>query len=314
MKASLILDQSYLSELLLVLKKAKKKIDILSFSFAIGSAGGKIDKKGSPYEIAQALVDLKKKKNLKVRFFTEGLRETSDRNAVTAEFLATHGVEVMYGSTHAKGFSVDDRYVLFGSTNLTNQSIKKNHEANLLIDDRKATKEFQRYFEHLWNGGGHGGIELKKPFLADGDFKDALIDIIDKAKKRIEFSIYFFNQKDIEKALIRAQERGVKITGLIHQHYSFAMSYIYANKRTLKKLNESGIEDLHLGVPSLFSHSKYLVADRKEVILGTGNWLDQDVNIHPQLYIKLSDPILAKGLAKHVATQIKRSTLSSASH
>jgi phosphatidylserine/phosphatidylglycerophosphate/cardiolipin synthase-like enzyme len=61
---------------------------------------------------------------------------------VTADFLESAGVEVAYGSTHAKGSSVDGRYVFFGSTNFTNQSMVKNDEANLLIDDREVAAQF----------------------------------------------------------------------------------------------------------------------------------------------------------------------------
>lgn len=300
-----ITDQNYLPTLLKLLSGAKKKIDILSFSFAIGSAGGKINFKSAPYQIAQKIKDIKKKNpKIKIRFFTEGLRETVDRNKVTADFLEAAGVEVVYGSTHAKGFCIDNEIVLFGSTNLSHQSITKNREANLLIKDKKVAKEFTRYFEHLWNGGGHGGIKLKAPMLADGAFKDKLIAMIDQAKKRVEFSIYFFNHREIEKALVRAHERGVVVTGFIHQHMSFAYPYIRANRATVKRMKAGGIEDLHFGIPTTFSHSKYCVVDRKFVMLGTGNWLVEDVLIHPQLFIELSDPVIARALVKHLKSQI----------
>ncbi|HXH75325.1 MAG TPA: phospholipase D-like domain-containing protein [Bacteriovoracaceae bacterium] len=254
------------------------------------------------------LKELKQKHGakLKIRFFTEGLRETVDRNRVTAQFLEAHGVEVRYGSTHAKGFCVDGRYVLFGSTNLTNQSLLKNNEANLLIDDKKMADGFLAYFDHLWNGGGHGEIELPAPFLADGSFKDVLIFLIQGAQKKVEFSIYFFNHREIENALIDAHQRGAKITGLIHQHNAFAMPYIRANRVTVKRLRSAGLTDLHFGDPSIFSHSKYLVVDRKEIALGTGNWLVEDVEIHPQLYIHLKDAGLARAMVKHLTSQIKR--------
>lgn len=302
----LVTDQDYLPALLKLLTKAKKQVDILSYSFAIGSAAGKHSVKSAPYQIAQKLIELKTKAGdeLTIRLYTEGLRETVLRNKVTADHLKEAGVEIVYGSTHAKGFLVDGRYVLFGSTNLTNQSITKNSEANLLIDDRKVAKEFSRYFEHLWEGGGHGGIKLKRPFLADGDFKDDLIEMIGKAKKRIEFAIYFFNHPEIEKALIQAFKRGVEITGYIHQHASFALSYIYANRSTVKRLKASGIQDIHWGPLHTFSHSKYLVIDRKEFSLGTGNWLEEDVLIHPQLYIHLENPVIARNLSKHLNRHI----------
>lgn len=308
MSISVVTDQDYLETLLKLIGRAKHQIDIMAFSFAIGSAAGKIAANGAPSKIAQKLVEAKKKKgdSLRIRFFVEGLRETIDRNRITAEYLEEHAVEVRYGSTHAKRFSFDERYILFGSTNLTNQSIMKNHEANLLIDDTKMTSEFTRYFDYQWNGGEHGGIDLEEPFHADGAFEPALIDLCDRAKKNLDFSIYFFNHREIEKAVIRAHERGVKVRGFVHQHNTFAYPYVARNRATVKRLKAVGIEDLHLSLPTTFSHSKYMVRDRTEFLLGTGNWLLEDVNIHPQLYIHLTEKEVSKDLLKHLSFQIKK--------
>lgn len=302
-----VTNQNYLPVLLSLLGKAKKSIDIMSFSFAIGSAGGKHTTSGAPFEIAMKLREIKEKKGdkINIRFFTEGLRETVGRNKVTADFLKEAGIDVRYGSTHAKGICVDKRYILFGSTNLTQQSILKNNEANLLIDDKKLAKGFLKYFDHLWEGGLHGEVDLPSPWLPDGTFKNALIEMIDQAAKKIEFSIYFFNHREIENALIRAAERGVKVAGFIHQHKSFALPYIWANRATVKRMRKAGIEELHFGPPHKFSHAKYIIVDGKEVALGTGNWLVEDVHIHPQLYIHLKDPVTAKALQKHFRWQIK---------
>lgn len=304
-KVSLVTDQDYLPTLLKLLSSARKSIDILSFSFAIGSIGGKLSTTGAPYLIADHIRKLKKKKpELMIRFFVEGHRETADRNKITADFLEEAGVEVRYGATHAKGFSVDKKTVLFGSTNLSNQSIMKNKEANLLIKDKKGVNEFQRYFEHLWEGGHHGEIELDPPMFADGDFKPMILDLIKKARKRIDFSIYFFNERDIENALVEAAQRGVKVTGLVHEHKSFAMYYIRKNQATVKRMKASGVENLYFGPTNLFSHSKYIIADSMEVALGTGNWLIEDVITHPQIYISFKNREIAKGLLKHLKSQI----------
>lgn len=301
-----VTNQEFLPVLLSLLGKARKSIDIISFSFAIGSAARKLSTKNAPYEIAMKLLEIKKKygKKIKIRFFTEGLRETVDRNRVTADFLEEGGIEVRYGSTHAKGFCIDGKYVLFGSTNLTQQSIMKNNEANLLIEDTKIARGFKKYFEHLWTGGHHGEITLPRPFFADGDFKDELIRIIRDSKKKIDFSIYFFNHREIENALIEAHERGVKIRGFIHQHASFALPYIWANRSTVKRLRKAGMDDLHWGPLHKFSHAKYLVADGKFVFMSTGNWLVQDVLIHPQLSISFEDRFVARALSKHLTWQI----------
>jgi phosphatidylserine/phosphatidylglycerophosphate/cardiolipin synthase-like enzyme len=298
-----VTDQDYLPTLLKLLNAAKKSVDLMSFSFAIGSAAGKISEKGAPFTIAKKLAELAEK-GIRVRFFTEGLRETVDRNRVTAEFLEQSGVEVRYGSTHAKGFCIDKKIVFFGSTNLSQQSITKNYEANLLLYGEEYSREFLRYFDYHWKGGHHGGIKLKAPFFPDGTFKNELIRVIDEAKKTIHFSIYFFDHKEIEKALIRAHERGVKITGLFHRHMSFALSYIYRNQATMKRMRGAGMEDLHSGIPWTFSHAKYLIADKKELMLGTGNWLIEDVVIHPQLYIHLKSAALSRKLIQHLDKEI----------
>lgn len=307
---TLVLDQDYLEALLSLLSSAKKSIDIMSFSFAMGSMSGKHNPKSAPYLIAQKLVDIKKRKSqkIRIRFYVEGFRETVDRNRVTADFLEANGIEVKYGSTHAKGFCIDGKTLLFGSTNLSHQSITKNFEANVLISNKKICSGFQKYFDFHWEGGKHGGIILKEPWYPDGTFKDGIIDLIENSKKRIEFSIYFFNLREIEESLIEAHERGVKVRGFIHQHASFALSYIRANRATVQRMKRAGILDLHMGPLHTFSHSKYIVSDRKEVMIGTGNWLIEDVLIHPQLYLHLKDPALAKGLVKHLDHQISKTT------
>jgi hypothetical protein len=307
MKAACVFDDDYLPFLLALLKKAKSSIDVLAFSFAIGSMNGKINTESAPYKIAKTLKEIKEKrgKQIRIRLYIEGLRETADRNSITGQFLEAAGVEVVYGATHAKGFCIDERIVLFGSTNLSNQSITKNKEANLFFDDAKLANGFMQYFEHLWNGGVHGGITLSDPYYADGDFKELIIDMCARAKRRLEFAIYFFDHLEIEHAIIKAHRRGVKVTGFVHQHKSFAMSYIRRNKSTVKRMRAAGLGDIHFSIPNTFSHSKYLVADQKELALGTGNWLVEDVEIHPQLYIHLTDKELAKSLTAHLAHQIK---------
>src|SRR5690606_14727751 len=119
-----------------VLDQAKESIDLLAYSFAIGSAGGKINENGAPYILAQKLAEVRKKrKKLRIRVYMEGIRETGIRNRVTAEFLAQAGIEIKMGATHAKGLCLEGKKLLLGSTNLTNQSLRKNNEANVLIED-----------------------------------------------------------------------------------------------------------------------------------------------------------------------------------
>jgi phosphatidylserine/phosphatidylglycerophosphate/cardiolipin synthase-like enzyme len=300
----LITDDNYLPALMMLLEKAKTNVDVVAFSFAIG-VEGKRRAASAPAKIADKLIALKNK-GLNIRLFLEGYRETAERNRVTAEYLKKAGIDVKYGSTHAKGFCIDKKYLLFGSTNLTNQSIQKNFETNVLLRDLDAIEGFEIYFEHLWKGGKHGGIKLPPPMVADGGFKDVIIQMIDSAQKTLEFSIYFFHLSEIERAMIRAFDRGVKVTGVFHHHSHFALSYVHRTKATAERMREAGITNLHYGPGNLFTHSKFLIRDRKEVALGTGNWLHEDVKIHPQLYIHLKSPKFARELARHLEKTITK--------
>ncbi|MBO9667806.1 MAG: hypothetical protein J7501_13465 [Bdellovibrio sp.] len=302
----LITDQQFLPTLLRLIDKAEFSIDILAYSFAIGSARGILSRTTAPFEIAEKLIQKKQrlKRKIKIRLYIEGFRETSLRNRVTADYLETHGIEVIYGTTHAKGFCFDKSILLFGSTNLTNQSLMKNYEANVLLNDPKAITGFLKYFEYYWNGGHHGGIKLTAPMIADGDFKEILLELIDSAKSSLEFSIYFFHMSEIERALIKATARGIEVRGLFHHHTSFALSYVRRTRGTASRLIASGIDHLHFGPGNLFTHSKFIVKDRKEVLLGTGNWLHEDIKVHPQLYIHLKNATLAENLVTYLNTKL----------
>lgn len=102
--------------------------------------------------------------------------------------------------------------------------------------------------------------------------------------------------------MIRAHERGVKVIGYIHDHAAFALSYVRRTHGTAARLKAAGIKSLSFGPNYLFTHSKYIIKDKKEVLLGTGNWLHEDVKIHPQLYVLLD---LAKALSKNLGKQMK---------
>ena len=98
----LVTDDDYLPVLMKLLDHARKSVDVIAYSFAIGSAGGKISFSGAPFQIAQKLGSLKKK-GVRVRVYMEGTRETSERNLVTARFLKKAKIEVKYGATHDSG-------------------------------------------------------------------------------------------------------------------------------------------------------------------------------------------------------------------
>lgn len=300
-----VVDDQYLPTLLQLLDHARERVLVAAFSFASSSRGRRKDAGPSaPRRIADKLVELARR-GVDVRLYVEDRRDTAERNRPTAELLASGGVKVTYGSSHAKGVCVDGRYVLFGSTNFTEQSLTKNIETNLFFDDARVAAGFERYFLHLEGGGRQGSVVLDPPLIADGGFEEAIVEAADAATSRIDFSIYFFDDAPIEQALARARSRGVLVRGLVHTHATFALSYVRRTRRTAERLHAAGVEDLHFGPPHQFTHSKFLVRDRKEILLGTGNWLREDVEIHPQLYVRFTNARVAKQLVDHLDRTIR---------
>lgn len=93
----------------------------------------------------------------------------------------------------------------------------KNNETNIVTDDLKIVSGFDMFFQSLWDGGSEGSIALEEPMLADGAYKAAIVSAIKSAKHSLEFSIYYFNDADIEAELIQASLRGVDVRGYLNQ-------------------------------------------------------------------------------------------------
>lgn len=130
------------------------------------------------------------------------------------------------GLMHHK-FCYSKNKVLTGSANPTTGDLLKNRNHLLLIDSfdiaRKFEKEFDRvkarklkinstiedsYFEPLLLEN------LSLYFCNIHDCTSSLVSIIDNSNESIEFLTFTFTDFEVAKALIRADQRGVNVTGI----------------------------------------------------------------------------------------------------
>lgn len=103
-------------------------------------------------------------------------------------------------------------------------------------------------------------------FSALDNCSEILIKEIDRAKNNIEFSVYFFTDKDIFNALKRAKDRGVNVRGVIDKGcFKGAQSVagmLKKEKIVLKMVSrEKGL-----------MHHKFMILDRKIVATGSYNY------------------------------------------
>lgn len=74
----------------------------------------------------------------------------------TAIHLKSLGIDAKFDSedvrTHAKFIVIDGELVIIGSTNWSYHALQKNHEANVLIKNEELARQYEDYFEDLWDG------------------------------------------------------------------------------------------------------------------------------------------------------------------
>lgn len=127
-------------------------------------------------------------------------------------------------------------------------------------------------------------VSTKVYFSPDGGTQQAIIDQINSAKKSIFVQAYSFTNKDIVKALVEAQKRGVDV-------------FVVLDKSN--KTDKYSVADLlsHFGVDTYIddkhaiAHNKIMIVDKETVITGSYNFTNaaEHKNAENTLIIKSAD-------------------------
>lgn len=118
------------------------------------------------------------------------------------------------------------------------------------------TISYTRYFE----------TNTQVYFSSRDNCREKIVDCINNSKKNIIFAIYFLTDKEIAKALIEANKRGVKIEGIVDKQCSTGMNKKFMSD--LKKNFKITVIKKNYGI----MHHKFAIIDRKIIITGSYNW------------------------------------------
>jgi phosphatidylserine/phosphatidylglycerophosphate/cardiolipin synthase-like enzyme len=123
-----------------IIKNAKKEIKLEVYEF-------------SSRELADALIDARER-GVVVKVILE---PSVFRNDATLNHLINNGIEVAWASkkfhnTHSKFAIIDDRMVFVGSMNWSENAVKKNREASVIIYSQKISSEFEKIFDIDFGG------------------------------------------------------------------------------------------------------------------------------------------------------------------
>ncbi len=191
---------------------------------------------------------------------------------------------------HSKLIIIDNRTVIMGSTNWSDNSIHNNNEANARIDDPGMAAYFERYFRAAWNDPSEDfdlGIETHDGMtpLVDRDYLPNVLDEIGSAGTRIYLLLYAFKLSDYDDApqnqlfdaIVNASRRGVDVRVCLE--YSDWEDYINEmNQYTINKFISQGV-NAYFDDDWQITHSKLIVVD-DSTILGSTNWAYSGLSYH----------------------------------
>jgi competence ComEA-like helix-hairpin-helix protein len=98
------------------------------------------------------------------------------------------------------------------------------------------------------------------------DPESAIVKSIDNAEDTINIAMYYFTEREIAQAVIRAKERGVDIKIYLDK------SQINHQQSKSRYLINNGIENIRISSNNYIMHNKFAVIDKKNVITGSYNW------------------------------------------
>jgi phosphatidylserine/phosphatidylglycerophosphate/cardiolipin synthase-like enzyme len=303
---TLIADQAYEEALAQTLTRAKRQIDLVHFEF--------FTEKGFVKSIADRLVELKQKNPaLKIRVLLEGDHEgVAERNMKTRDKLTKAGVEVQMDSaermTHTKLVLVDQRWALFGSHNLTNNSLERNNETSILFASSTLGSELSGYLDRLFADPSRNRAEVftdgPLTLLTDDAYYEQALRLVRESRSSVDLAMYFVAYrseadvavKTLLEDLVSAHKRGVRVRLFLEQSNRFAPQVTEANRKAVQFLKDKGVRDIVFDRPDKISHAKYLIVDGARSLLGSTNWYSKDLDSNHQVNALIEDADFSAGL------------------
>lgn len=154
-RAALLENGAYSGELITRIREAKRRIICAFYLFKVGDRGDNL-----PAAVARELVAARAR-GVEVTVILEngqgdrrkGGHGVERDNRATAGLLARGGVNVVLPRTrrvtHVKAISIDDRYAMIGSHNLSHAALSRNNELSVLLDAPELALRVRRYLEGI---------------------------------------------------------------------------------------------------------------------------------------------------------------------
>ncbi|MFD3005377.1 phospholipase D-like domain-containing protein [Thermus tengchongensis] len=204
------------------------------------------------------------------------------------------------GFMHHKFLVVDGQTVWTGSTNMTWNAFARNNENSLLLPSSILAQGYAREFQALFTGTKEGlgtpiTFSLEGGVPAEGTAyfspkggalgRKALLERLRASQQEILVAAFVLTDPEVVKALVQAQERGVRVQVLLES-------------RNLKDSREedllrAGVEVRKDGNPYTLHH-KVMLIDSTFVITGSYNFTARAWQVNNENLLILQSPALAE--------------------
>jgi phosphatidylserine/phosphatidylglycerophosphate/cardiolipin synthase-like enzyme len=183
------------------------------------------------------------------------------------------------GIMHHKFLIADNQAVWMGSTNLTNTSMYQHNNNALTIRVPQITANYNYEFERMFTQKVFGpqpprqiphpvvkvgNTTIQTFFSPKGGGREALLDVANKAQKRLHFMTFSFTDKDIANVMVQKRQAGVWVDGIFDRCLGFGQ---YSAYHLLRQGNVISRMD---GNQALLHH-KIMLAD-DTVVTGSFNF------------------------------------------
>ncbi len=214
------------------------------------------------YEVLEQLLDDKEAEVLVFEDYYEGFG---------TEIKAPHG-----GLMHNKFCILDEKTVITGSTNPTDNGINKN-DNNLVViegaylaqnyldefEELQGKKEKKVKYEKITHFDGDNEFIIENYFCPEDDCEEEVLKELDKTKNTIQFMTFSFTSDPIGEMLIEKHAEGVEVKGVFEKRQESRYS-------EYGKLDDAGL-DVRFDSNPATMHHKVFIIDEETVIFGSYN-------------------------------------------
>lgn len=203
---------------------------------------------------------------------------------------------------HNKFYVFDNRITITGSANLSHTDMSGfNSNSIVVIDSEEVASIYKQEFEQMYNGKFHrekqifrknevnlSGISMKIFFSPqDKTVTNALLPLINNAKKYIYIPIFVLTEKQIAESLIKAKNRGVDVKIIID---ALSASNKHSKHETLRANGVLVKTETYAGK----MHSKSMIIDDEYVVVGSMNFSNSGNNYNDENLVLIKDKNIAK--------------------